>query len=95
MSDRAPAFTLYQRETCPYCQPVRKRLTELLVPYTIVNVPKERSERYELIARTGAHFIPALVADDAVIAGRPEQYAHVLAFIEQRFGSQAESVPEQ
>lgn len=87
MSQPAPAFTLYQRETCPYCAPVRKRLTELLVRYTLVNVPKERSERHELIALTGAHFIPAIVGDDAVIAGRLEDCSHVIEYIERRFGT--------
>jgi glutaredoxin len=82
-------FILYQRETCPWCQPVRQRLTELLVRYTIVNVPKKREERHELIERTGAHFIPAIVAGDVVVTGRLEHNKHVLDFIENRFSAGA------
>ncbi|MGC8164947.1 glutaredoxin domain-containing protein, partial [Salmonella enterica] len=33
---------LYQRETCPYCKPVREKLTELNITYINVNVPKDR-----------------------------------------------------
>lgn len=87
MSSERPAFHLYQREACPYCQPVRKRLTELQVRYVLVNVPKERSERHELLALTGAHFIPAIVSDDAVIAGKLEDCSHVLEYIELRFAA--------
>lgn len=32
---------VYQRETCPYCKPVRERLTELNVTYINVNLPKK------------------------------------------------------
>ena len=76
---------LYQRETCPWCQPVRQRLTELQISYTLVNVPKPREARAELIRATGEHFIPALVDGEVVLAGRLEHNQHLLDYLEERF----------
>ncbi|MFE0461431.1 glutathione S-transferase N-terminal domain-containing protein [Kitasatospora sp. NPDC058965] len=80
-------LTLYQREPCPYCKPVRELLTELQVSYVNVNVPKPRDERHELIAATGSKFIPALVDGDTVLPGRLEDPAHLLAYLRQRYGT--------
>lgn len=76
---------LYQRETCPYCKPVRERLTELGVTYININVPKDRSLRSELIALTGVPYIPALVDGETVLAGRLEYNQHILDYLEERF----------
>jgi glutathione S-transferase len=80
-------ITLYQREGCPWCQPVRQLLTDLQVSYFLVNVPKTRDERTELIATTSSKFIPALVDDGVVIAGRLEDNSHVLAYLVDKFGA--------
>lgn len=80
-------ITLYQREGCPFCKPVRQLLTDLNVSYVNINVVKPRDERHELIEATGAHFIPALIDGDTVLAGRLEDNTHVLAYITERFGT--------
>jgi glutathione S-transferase len=84
-------LTLFQRETCPYCKPVRELLTELGVSYLIVNVPKPRDERHELIEATGSKFIPALVDGGTIVAGVLEDNSAVLAYLRHRFGHQPES----
>jgi glutaredoxin len=76
---------LYQRETCPYCKPVREKLTELNITYINVNLPKDRTQRKELIELTGVPYIPALVDDDFVLAGRLEFNQHILDYIEEKF----------
>ncbi|UTR15949.1 glutathione S-transferase N-terminal domain-containing protein [Salipaludibacillus sp. LMS25] len=81
---------VYQRETCPYCKPVRERLTELNVTYINVNLPKKRSERKELIEITGVPYIPALVDEDIVVAGKEESYENVLEYIEKKFANEKE-----
>lgn len=82
---------LYQRETCPWCRTVRELLTELQVSYVLVNVPKPREARAELIRETGRHFIPALVDGEVVIAGRLEDNHDVLDHLRRRFTSPAEA----
>ena len=79
-------LVLFQRETCPYCKPVRELLTELGVSYLNVNVPKPRDERHDLIRTTGSKFIPALVDGAVVLPGRLEDNSHVLAYLRERYG---------
>lgn len=82
---------IYQRETCPFCKPVREKLTELNVTYINVNLPKIRSERKELIELTGVPYIPALVDEEVIIAGKEECYKDVLEYIEKKFANNKES----
>lgn len=80
-------LVLYQREGCPWCQPVRLRLTELGISYHNINVPKERTARAELIEATGGHFIPAVVDGEVVVPGELESYDRVLAYVDEVYGS--------
>jgi glutathione S-transferase len=83
---------LYQRERCPYCKPVREKLTDLGVTYVNVNVPRERGSRTELIKLTGLPFIPALVDGAVVLPGRLEDCCHILEYLEERYaGGRGES----
>lgn len=74
---------LYQAEWCPYCARVRSVMTDMLLDYTIVNVPREHSERTALQELFGATGIPSLVDgdvkiaddDDAIIAHLCKAYA--------------------
>lgn len=79
-------LVLFQRETCPYCKPVRELLTKLQISYLNVNVPKPRDERHELIRVTGSKFIPALVDGATVIPGKLEDNADLVAYLTERFG---------
>lgn len=72
---------LYQRETCPYCKPVRELLTELNITYINANVPKERERRTKLIGLTGVPYIPAIKDGEVVIAGKLESNEHILEYI--------------
>ena len=73
---------LYQTEWCPASRRVRQRLTELDVAYVARQVPVEREQREELLARTGNDSIPALVCqDDAVLIGEEA----ILAYLDERF----------
>ncbi len=63
----ATEIVLYQAEWCPYCVRVRKKMTDLLLDYKIVNVPHEKSERTEVLAASGQTSIPVLVDGDVVL----------------------------
>lgn len=84
-------ITLYQRETCPYCKPIREKLTELQITYVNVNLPKERTERKQLIALTGSCYIPALIDDNVVIPGQLENCQHILEYLNAKYGSLKEA----
>lgn len=84
-------LVLFQRETCPYCKPVRELLTRLGVSYLNVNVPKPREERHELIRATGSKFIPALIDGAKVIPGKLENNDDLIAYLTERFAAPAET----
>ena len=59
---------LYQAEWCPYCARVRTHMTELVLTYININVPRNKAERTELLEVSGQTGIPTLVDGDLVIA---------------------------
>jgi len=73
---------LYQTEWCPASRRVRQRLTELDVTYLVRQVPVEREERLELLLRTGADSIPALVSEDGIVVVGEEE---ILPYLDRRF----------
>ena len=85
INDATPSrrlLELYQTEWCPASRRVRQRLTELDVTYVARQVPVERDQREELIARTGDESIPALVCENGdVLVGEEE----ILAYLDERF----------
>ena len=79
-----PMLELYQTEWCPASRRVRQRLTELDVTYVSRQVPVERDERLDLLLRTGADSIPALVCENGeVLVGEEE----ILPYLDERFPS--------
>lgn len=59
---------LYQAEWCPYCARVRSAMTDMLLDYSIVNVPREHAERKALQELFGTTGIPSMVDGDVKIA---------------------------
>lgn len=58
---------LFQAEWCPYCARVRSKLTELCITYINVNVPRDKSQRTELVELCGKPGIPTMVCEDGTI----------------------------
>ena len=76
---------LYQREECPDSRRVRARMTELLLSYTVVNVPASPAARTDLDEATGQRTIPVLVTDgDHAVCGADE----ILAYLDKAFGGE-------
>ena len=59
---------LFQVEWCPYCARVRSRMTELVLTYINVNVPRNKEDRTELREVSGQTGVPTLVDGDIIIA---------------------------
>lgn len=75
-------IVLYQAEWCGYCSRVRAVLTDLLLDYTCVNVPRSHSQRTICTELFGVTGIPSMIDgetkigddDDAIIAYLREKY---------------------
>ncbi len=81
---------LFQTEWCPSSRRVRQRLTELAVTTVIQQVPVEREERSELLARTGVRTIPVLVDETgAVHVGENDILEHLDSHYPEPEGAEA------
>ena len=74
---------LYQAEWCPYCVRVRSKMTELLITYINVNVPREKPERKELLEISGQTGIPTLVTEDGKIIADDDDA--IIAYLEKEY----------
>jgi len=76
---------LYQAEWCPYCARVRKKLTDLLLDYRNVNVPRDHARRDEVRDVSGQTSIPVLVDGDVVLDDDDD----IIPYLEEKYGSAA------
>jgi glutaredoxin 3 len=83
MKEEKAMMKLYQIEGCPYCARVRFRMTDLVLTYINVNVPRDKAERKELLEVSGQTGVPTLLDgetlivddDDAIIEYLDKNYA--------------------
>jgi glutathione S-transferase len=76
-------IVLYQAEWCPYCARVRAKLTDMLLDYKIVNVPRDHGQRTvvkELFGKTG---VPSMIDGDVKIADDDDA---IVAYLEKTYG---------
>lgn len=58
---------LYQRDHCPYCQSVRKKLESLNLTTLLIPVPPDAADREDLFAASGQRSVPVLVDGQNVL----------------------------
>lgn len=58
---------LYQAEWCRYSARVRTKMTDLGIAYVNINVPRDKSDRKDLMEVSGQAGIPTLVTDDGLV----------------------------
>jgi glutaredoxin 3 len=80
---RPTDIVLYQAEWCPYCARVRSKLTDLLLDYMIVNVPRSHAEREIVRTISKQTGIPVMVDGDTVLTDDDE----IIPYLEKRYGS--------
>jgi glutathione S-transferase len=78
-------MVLYQAEWCPYCGRVRKKMTDLLLDYTIVNVSHSHAQRELVKEVSGQTSIPVLV-DGAVILDDDDD---IIPYLDKKYGAKA------
>ena len=79
---RPTNIVLYQAEWCPYCARVRSKLTDLLLDYKNVNVPRSHAERGEVTAVSRQTGIPVLVDGDVVLDDDDD----IVPYLEKTYG---------
>ena len=78
-------IVLYQAEWCPYCARVRAKLTDLLLDYKNVNVPRSHAERQEVREVSGQTSIPVLVDGEVVLDDDDD----IIPYLEEKYGKTA------
>jgi glutathione S-transferase len=78
-------IVLYQAEWCPYCARVRSKLTDLLIDYKTVNVPRDHSERTEVQKVSGQTSIPVMVDGDTILADDDD----IIPYLDEKYGKTA------
>ena len=73
---------LYQFEGCPYCKMVREVMSELLITYVNVNVPRDRTQRHEVMQVSGQPTVPVLVDGDVVL----DDEEKIIPYLREKFG---------
>ena len=77
-------MTLYHVHWCPECEVVRRKLTELDLPYDDVIVPDFRPQRKEVFAVSGQYYVPVLQDGDVVLSETDAILAHLESTAESR-----------
>jgi len=58
---------LYQLERCPWCAAARQALANVEVEYEKVEVPRDRSQRTDVIELSGQPLVPTILDGDTVV----------------------------
>jgi mycoredoxin len=77
-------MTLYHVNWCPECEVVRRKLSELQLPYDDVIVPDLRPQRKEVFAVSGQYYVPVLQDGDVVLSETHDILAHLESKAESR-----------
>jgi glutathione S-transferase len=77
-------IVLYQAEWCPYCARVRSKLTDLLLDYKTVNVPRSHAERHEVKAVSNQTGIPVMVDGDVTLDDDDD----IIPYLDKKYGKQ-------
>ncbi|MBV9439434.1 MAG: glutaredoxin [Candidatus Eremiobacteraeota bacterium] len=84
---RRTDIVLYNAEWCPYCARVRKKLTDLLLDYYVVNVPHSHADRDVVKEVSGQTSIPVLVDGDVVLDDDDD----IIPYLDKTYGRAAAS----
>jgi glutaredoxin 3 len=79
---RPTDIVLYQAEWCPYCARVRSKLTDLLLDYKVVNVPRSHAERDIVREVSGQTSIPVMVDGDTILTDDDD----IIPYLDEHYG---------
>jgi len=73
---------LYQFESCPYCKLVRELMSDLQLSYININVPRDKSQRHEVMRVSGQPTVPVLVDGDVVL----DDEEKIIPYLREKYG---------
>lgn len=76
-------IVLYQAEWCPYCARVRAVMTDMLLNYRVVNVPRDHASRTVVKELFGVTGIPSMTDGDVKIADDDDA---IIAYLKKTYG---------
>lgn len=77
-------LTLYVKSGCAYCAAAIKKLDDLGLPYTELNIADRRVEK-ALIEKGGKHQVPYLVDEENLVA--MYESAAIVDYLEEQYGA--------
>lgn len=79
---------LYALTGCPYCEMVEERLEQYGVEYERIEVPRDHSDRHEVIEVSGQPTVPVLVDGDVML----DDEEKILPYLDAKFGQKVNEV---
>jgi glutaredoxin len=76
-------IVLYQAEWCPYCARVRAKMTDMLLDYKTVNVPRDHAGRTVCKELFGVTGIPSMTDGEVSIADDDDA---IVAYLQEKYG---------
>lgn len=64
---KQPHILIYAATWCHYCTALEKRLDDKGIPYTVKYIDKDPAAEKEMIAKSGARFVPQVYEDGKFI----------------------------
>ena len=77
---------LYNLESCPFCEIVRDKLSELNLTYDKIEVPAARQEREAVYEASGQYLVPVLVDGEVVLDDEDK----ILHYLDETYGKKKE-----
>lgn len=79
MNKKSNKVIVYSTPTCPYCIYAKDYFNENNVPFTDIDVTKDRTKAQEMIMKSGQMGVPVVEVNGKVIVGfQPEVFESLL-----------------
>ncbi len=81
MRRRERSITIFTTPTCPYCTHAKRYLSEHGIPYTEVDVSRDRAGLRRMLTLTGQRGVPViLVGTRAMVGWDPREFERLRAW---------------
>lgn len=79
MNKKSNKVIVYSTPTCPYCIYAKDYFNENNVPFTDIDVTKDRTKAQEMIMKSGQMGVPVIDIDGNILVGfQPETFEQLL-----------------
>lgn len=79
MNKKSNKVIVYSTPTCPYCIYAKDYFNENNVPFTDIDVTKDRTKAKEMIMKSGQMGVPVIDIDGNILVGfQPETFEQLL-----------------